>query len=91
MDKILCEHVWEEYDDQAAYNDGFNCSVVEICKICGARVDIRHKYAKTNNLKWLENLFLIPFSILVILYLVIAAPIIFLIVGIKEAFGSKTN
>ena len=47
-----CEHNWEEYDDPAAYNDGFNCPVVAICSKCGAQQDIRHKYAGTNKTEW---------------------------------------
>jgi hypothetical protein len=84
-----CEHEWEEYDDPAAYNDGYNCPTVAICKKCGAQEDIRHKYAGTNNLKWYENILLIPFSLVTILYLITIAPIITIIGWFIDALISK--
>lgn len=86
---LVCEHEWIEYDDPAAYNDGFNCPTVAICNKCGAQQDIRHKYAGTDKLKWYENILLFPLSLVVILYLITIAPIIMLIGVIKDELISK--
>src|SRR5262245_16568841 len=86
---LVCEHEWIEYDDPAAYNDGFNCPTVAICNKCGTQQDIRHKYVGTDKLKWYENIFLVPFSLVVILYLITIAPIIMLIGFINDEFIFK--
>jgi hypothetical protein len=85
----VCKHKWIEYDDPAAYNDGYNCPTVAICNKCGAQKDIRYKYAGVNKLKWYENLLLIPFSIVVILYLITIAPILMIIGFIKDELASN--
>jgi hypothetical protein len=86
---LSCEHEWVEYDDSAAYNDGFNFPTVAICNRCGAQQDIRYKYAGVNKLKWYENLLLLPFSIIVIFYLFTIAPILMIVGFIKDEFASK--
>ena len=84
-----CEHEWVDYDDPAAYKDGLNCPSIAICNKCGAQEDIRHKYARTNSMKWYENLILVPFAIVVILYLITLGPILMIAGWIKDAFDSK--
>jgi len=85
-----CEHVWEEVDDPDAYNDGFNCPVAEICTKCFARKPIYYDKKNRNNLKWFEYLLLIPFSFIVVLYLVTIAPILELIGGIKDEMVARS-
>lgn len=84
-----CVHEWVEYDDQAAYNDGYNCPTVAICNRCGVRKDIRYKYSEINKLKWFENLLLIPFALVVILYLITIAPILMIIGFIRDEVASR--
>ena len=37
----VCEHEWEyQDDDPAAYNDGFNCPTVAVCRKCHIRRDL---------------------------------------------------
>lgn len=86
---LVCEHEWIEYDDPAAYNDGFNCPTVAICSKCGAQEDIRHKYAGTNNMKWYEVIAFMPLFLLMMLYMVTIAPIIMVISGVKDELISK--
>ena len=86
---FVCEHEWDEYDDPAAYNDGFNCPSVAICNKCSAQQDIRHKYAGTNKLKWYEYLLMVPFSIIVMFYLITIVPILMIIGFIKDELASK--
>jgi hypothetical protein len=85
----ICEHEWEEYDDPAAYNDGFNAPVVAICRKCGAWQDIRHKYVGSNKIEWYKTLLFIPVFLFIILYLVLIAPIIMVISAIRDEFFSK--
>lgn len=85
----VCEHEWDEYDDPAVYKDGLNCPSIAICNKCGKQQDIRLKYAGSNSLKWYENLFLVPFTIVVILYLITFGPVLIIAGWIKDAFFSK--
>lgn len=84
-----CEHEWEEYDDPAAYNDGFNCPSIEICTRCNAQRHIVYDKKNSNDLKWYEYFTLIPFMMVVILYLITIAPIITLIMWVKEDILKK--
>jgi len=83
----VCEHEWEEYDDPAAYNDGFNCPVVAICKHCGAEEDIRHKYKGANSLKWYEALLAFP----VLLIIVFLSPVFTVITLVVILFTPETK
>ncbi len=83
-----CKHKWTAYDDPDVYRDGLNCPVVEICDLCGARRDIRHRQ-QVKPLKWYENLFLPIFFTLVIIYLIIIAPILTIFIWVKDWWISK--
>ena len=39
----VCDHAWEWYDDPEAYNDGFNCRTVAICRKCHRSKEITKK------------------------------------------------
>lgn len=87
---IACGHKWTVYDDPDVYRDGLNCPVVEICDLCGARRDI-HQKQQIKPSKWFENLFLLPFFALVVLYLITIAPILTVFSWIKDWLISKKN
>lgn len=89
-DMIPCEHIWTAYDDPEVYRDGLNCTTVEICDLCGAQRDIRHRI-QIKPLKLYENLFLPILFALVVLYLITIAPILTIFSWIKDWLISKKN
>ena len=85
MGHTVCDHEWIEYYDAAAdaacYNDGFNYRPSEyICTKCKKTKKIKYE----DGMKWYKNLFLLPFSMVVLLYLVIVAQVIMFIGLIKD-------
>ena len=87
----VCDHDWVEYDDEAAYNDGFHCPTVAICSRCGARRDIRNREIGITGPIWYENFMRLYVSILVVIYRVTIAPIVMLIRFIKDKVVSKNK
>jgi hypothetical protein len=85
----FCEHEWIEYDDPAAYNDGFNCPSIAICSKCGTEKDIRGSNTLNSGPVWYENFMRFYVSVLVVIYRIIMAPIILVIRFIKEKVISK--
>lgn len=83
--KSECRHEWAEiFDadaDAACYNDGFNYRPAEeICTQCGKTRKIKYE----DETKWYKILLLSPFLLVAVLYLGIVAPILTLIIAIKD-------
>ena len=90
MSKSVCNHNWivhfDAKADQACYNDGFNYRPVEyICTQCKKAKKIKYADEK----EWYRYLILIPFSLLVLLYLITIAPVLVFIDFIKDEILSK--
>lgn len=84
-----CEHNWEEYDDPAAYNDGFNCPTVAICSKCGAQQDILSSNTLSSGPIWYETFMRFYVSVLVFIYRITIAPIILVFRFIKDKVISE--